>query len=150
MCPLQAGTARFLQAVYRGHLGRLSFRALVHANYRRDCTMLIQRSYKCHVARVLYKDLWQQLHEQSAALTLQRVQRGHAARSTVREFLNKKAMAQQNAMAGVIQRVYRGHLARILARSEKNKLQARILKSFFFFARECLCLVSVLGCCQHL
>jgi hypothetical protein len=63
----------------------------VHANYRRQCTCIIQRAYKCHVARVLYKDLFQQAHEQQAALSLQRVMRGHRARSSVREYLNNMA-----------------------------------------------------------
>jgi hypothetical protein len=114
-----------LQSVYRGHRGRLSYRALVHANYRLECTMRIQRAYKCHVSRILYKDLWQQAHEDKAALDLQRCQRGHMARSSVREFLNKKEAEKQNAMATTLQRVYRGHIARIQARSEKNKLQAQ-------------------------
>jgi hypothetical protein len=36
----------------------------------------------------------------------------------VREFLKKKVMEKQNAMATALQRVYRGHLARIAARSK--------------------------------
>ena len=128
----QAGNARLLQNVYRGHLGRLIYRALVHANYRAECTIVIQHAYKCHVSRVLYKDLWQQSHELSAALHLQRVYRGHSARSTVREFLNKKAMEKQNAMATALQRVYRGHLARIAARS-------KFVSCFFVWVWAVLC-----------
>ena len=102
--------------MYRGHLGRLEYRAVVHEAYRRECTVRVQQAYRCHVARVLYADLWQQAHEDNAALDIQRVQRGHVARQTVRDFLNAKALEKANAMAKNIQRVYRGHVARVAAR----------------------------------
>jgi hypothetical protein len=37
----QTGNARLLQNVYRGHLVRLIYRALVYANYRAECTIVI-------------------------------------------------------------------------------------------------------------
>ncbi len=121
----QTGTARFLQAVYRGHVGRTLHRRLAHDKYKMECIKLLQCAYRGHISRLLFSELWQQRHEQAATLRLQRVTRGHLARNKVRDFIEGRQRARIHQAATHLQRVYRGHHGRIIARTEGNKLRAQ-------------------------